>query len=293
MAAGIDFVRAHRAATRGDDPIVLGALSGPLHVGDPTLGHAPLRAGVGRTRSPATCAPTPTSASTRSRWASSAARPTSCATRSPPSPPTSPRSSTTEETHARIAHARGAVARIVHARGQGRPRVRHRAGHGPRHLAAPRPRTAPTSCSALAAPRSPRRWPPRCGRSAAAPRSSPSTSPTPTPARRPWRAAVEALGGLDILVNNAFQDGNRKAFMDAPLEEWRETMDVNLWGTLQMTKAAVPAHDRAGRRLDRDDQLDVDPPDRADLRRLRGVEGRARDGDQDARRWSSGRTASG
>jgi probable F420-dependent oxidoreductase len=36
MAAGIDFVRAHRAATRGDDPIVLGALSGPLHVGDPS-----------------------------------------------------------------------------------------------------------------------------------------------------------------------------------------------------------------------------------------------------------------
>ena len=35
MAAGIDFVRAHRAATRGDDPIVLGALSGPLYVGDP------------------------------------------------------------------------------------------------------------------------------------------------------------------------------------------------------------------------------------------------------------------
>jgi alkanesulfonate monooxygenase SsuD/methylene tetrahydromethanopterin reductase-like flavin-dependent oxidoreductase (luciferase family) len=36
MAAGIDFIRSHRAATRGDDPIVLGALSGPLHVGEPT-----------------------------------------------------------------------------------------------------------------------------------------------------------------------------------------------------------------------------------------------------------------
>ena len=35
MAAGIDFVRAHRAATRGDDPIVLGALSGPLYIGRP------------------------------------------------------------------------------------------------------------------------------------------------------------------------------------------------------------------------------------------------------------------
>ncbi len=35
MAAGIDYIRAHRAATRGDAPIVIGALSGPLHVGEP------------------------------------------------------------------------------------------------------------------------------------------------------------------------------------------------------------------------------------------------------------------
>jgi NAD(P)-dependent dehydrogenase (short-subunit alcohol dehydrogenase family) len=63
-------------------------------------------------------------------------------------------------------------------------------------------------------------------------------------------AATEQLGGLDILVNNAFQDGNRKAFLDAPLEEWRETMDVNFWGTLQMTRAAVPAMiERGGGRI--------------------------------------------
>jgi len=53
--------------------------------------------------------------------------------------------------------------------------------------------------------------------------------------------AVQVLGGVDILVNNAFHDGNRKGFLDAPLDEWRTTMDVNLWGTLQMTRAAVPA----------------------------------------------------
>jgi probable F420-dependent oxidoreductase len=35
MEAGIAFIREHRARTRGDDPIVLGALSGPLYVGDP------------------------------------------------------------------------------------------------------------------------------------------------------------------------------------------------------------------------------------------------------------------
>jgi len=63
-------------------------------------------------------------------------------------------------------------------------------------------------------------------------------------------AATQQLGGLDILVNNAFQDGNRKGFMDAPLEEWRQTMDVNFWGTLQMTRAAVPAMvERGGGRV--------------------------------------------
>jgi NAD(P)-dependent dehydrogenase (short-subunit alcohol dehydrogenase family) len=64
------------------------------------------------------------------------------------------------------------------------------------------------------------------------------------------RTAVDALGGLDILVNNAFQDGNRKRFLDAPLEEWRVTMDVNFWGTLQMTRAAAPAMiERGGGRV--------------------------------------------
>ena len=32
MAAGVAFVREHRAATRGDDPIVIGALSGSLRL---------------------------------------------------------------------------------------------------------------------------------------------------------------------------------------------------------------------------------------------------------------------
>lgn len=52
---------------------------------------------------------------------------------------------------------------------------------------------------------------------------------------------IAAFGGIDILVNNAFQDGNHKTFERSTLEEWKATMDVNLWGTLQMTEAAVPA----------------------------------------------------
>jgi NAD(P)-dependent dehydrogenase (short-subunit alcohol dehydrogenase family) len=63
-------------------------------------------------------------------------------------------------------------------------------------------------------------------------------------------AAVDALGGVDVLVNNAFQDGNHRSFEDSSLDEWRATMDVNLWGTLQMTKAVVPAMiERGGGRV--------------------------------------------
>jgi NAD(P)-dependent dehydrogenase (short-subunit alcohol dehydrogenase family) len=62
--------------------------------------------------------------------------------------------------------------------------------------------------------------------------------------------AVSALGGLDILVNNAFHDGNHKTFEASTLDEWKTTMDVNLWGTLQMTEAVVPAMvERGGGRI--------------------------------------------
>ena len=94
-------------------------------------------------------------------------------------------------------------------------------------------------------------------------------------------------------MNNAFHDGNRKAFLDAPLEEWRQTMDVNFWGTLQMTRAAVPAMiERGGGRVVMVNTMSahrIEPH----LRRLRRVEGRAGDRHQDPRRSSSARTASG
>ena len=53
------------------------------------------------------------------------------------------------------------------------------------------------------------------------------------------RAAAE-MGAVDILVNNAFDGGNAKSFLDSDLDDWRRTMDVNLFGTLAMTQAAVP-----------------------------------------------------
>jgi NAD(P)-dependent dehydrogenase (short-subunit alcohol dehydrogenase family) len=63
-------------------------------------------------------------------------------------------------------------------------------------------------------------------------------------------SAKDAFGGVDVLVNNAFSDGNHRTFERSTLDEWRATMDVNLWGTLQMTEAAVPAMvERGGGRI--------------------------------------------
>lgn len=64
------------------------------------------------------------------------------------------------------------------------------------------------------------------------------------------REAVDAvgveLGGIDVLVNNAYDGGDAKKFMDADLDKWRHTMDVNFWGTLAITRAAVPLLEASG-----------------------------------------------
>ena len=52
-------------------------------------------------------------------------------------------------------------------------------------------------------------------------------------------AVLDRAGRLDVLVNNAFADGDHKRFLDADLADWRATMDTNLFGTLQLTRAAA------------------------------------------------------
>jgi NAD(P)-dependent dehydrogenase (short-subunit alcohol dehydrogenase family) len=51
--------------------------------------------------------------------------------------------------------------------------------------------------------------------------------------------AEATFGGIDILVNNAYDGGDYQLFESADLTHWKATAEVNLWGTLQMTRAAL------------------------------------------------------
>ena len=59
--------------------------------------------------------------------------------------------------------------------------------------------------------------------------------------RRLAAKAVDAFGKIDILVNNAFHTATMTPFASDDLETgWRDTHEVNLWGTLRMTQAVLP-----------------------------------------------------
>jgi NAD(P)-dependent dehydrogenase (short-subunit alcohol dehydrogenase family) len=61
----------------------------------------------------------------------------------------------------------------------------------------------------------------------------------PADAGRAVQAAVDAFGGLDVLVNNAGY-GNVNSVEDTPLEDFRGQIETNLFGTIIVTKAAIP-----------------------------------------------------
>ena len=58
--------------------------------------------------------------------------------------------------------------------------------------------------------------------------------------------ATEEFGGVDVLVNNAFRFDAFQSFETVDLALWRKIMDVNLFGSLQMTRAALPAMKEKG-----------------------------------------------
>lgn len=70
--------------------------------------------------------------------------------------------------------------------------------------------------------------------------------------------AVDELGRLDIVVNNAHRGGSNHPFVetfgmtagDDAADAWHEAMDVNLWGSLTMTRSAIePMREQGGGRV--------------------------------------------
>ena len=63
---------------------------------------------------------------------------------------------------------------------------------------------------------------------------------------RLFDTALERLGGLDILLNNAGIAGPTAAVEEVELDDWRQTMDINITGQFLCTKRAVPHIKTAG-----------------------------------------------
>jgi NAD(P)-dependent dehydrogenase (short-subunit alcohol dehydrogenase family) len=62
----------------------------------------------------------------------------------------------------------------------------------------------------------------------------------PDDCRRLAEATQSAFGRIDVLVNNAFTARPVVAFADSDLSDWRQAMEVNYWGSLNLTHAVVP-----------------------------------------------------
>ena len=58
--------------------------------------------------------------------------------------------------------------------------------------------------------------------------------------------AIREFGAVDILVNDAYDGGDFMRFEDADLARWRVTADVNVFGTLSLTQATLPALKASG-----------------------------------------------
>src|ERR1700735_1707208 len=68
----------------------------------------------------------------------------------------------------------------------------------------------------------------------------------PEACARLMAAGVEEFGGVDVLVNNAFRFDAFQSFEEVDLALWRKIMDTNLFGSLQMTRAALPSMRQRG-----------------------------------------------
>lgn len=61
----------------------------------------------------------------------------------------------------------------------------------------------------------------------------------PATAEQLVTAATKRLGGLDVVVNNAFW-AHATDFLAEPVADWSKTLDVSLTGAMRLCKAALP-----------------------------------------------------
>ncbi len=64
--------------------------------------------------------------------------------------------------------------------------------------------------------------------------------------RRFVDATVARFGRIDVLVNSAYHSGEFTLFEDADLDDWRQPLEVNLFGTLHVCQEVVPHMKAAG-----------------------------------------------
>jgi NAD(P)-dependent dehydrogenase (short-subunit alcohol dehydrogenase family) len=68
----------------------------------------------------------------------------------------------------------------------------------------------------------------------------------PAQCRRLAEATRAELGRIDVLVNNAFRSGPYDPVETATMDDWRKIFDVNLFGSVQLSQAVIPAMKQAG-----------------------------------------------
>jgi NAD(P)-dependent dehydrogenase (short-subunit alcohol dehydrogenase family) len=82
---------------------------------------------------------------------------------------------------------------------------------------------------------------------------------SPEHCRKIIQKAIDELGGIDILVNNAAHQATFKSIEDISDEEWELTFKVNIHAMFYLTKAAVP-HMKPGSAIINTASINADTP---------------------------------
>jgi NAD(P)-dependent dehydrogenase (short-subunit alcohol dehydrogenase family) len=101
-----------------------------------------------------------------------------------------------------------------------------------------------------------KRWVEEAGRKAIV---MPGDIASPEHCRSIVAKAVEELGGVDVLVNNAAHQASFKTIQDISDEEWDITFKINIHSMFYLTKAAVP-HMKPGSAIINTASINADIP---------------------------------